>query len=112
MAQAPGGQSSSGAKAGGPPSIGRAYGKITDSTGQPMGQVTALVLKSIVDPATKKKKLLLLKGMDTKANGEFNFEDLPISTQLVLRASATALPPMGTYPPLIRIWVRSNWLMM
>lgn len=89
MAQAPGGQSSSGAKAGGPPSIGRAYGKITDSTGQPMGQVTALVLKSIVDPATKKKKLLLLKGMDTKANGEFNFEDLPISTQLVLRASAT-----------------------
>jgi ferric enterobactin receptor len=93
--QAPGRQGTtaakngSGATAGAPPSIGRAYGKITDSTGLPMGQVTALVLKSTVDSATKKKKLVLLKGMDTKANGEFNFEDLPIVTQLVLRASAT-----------------------
>jgi ferric enterobactin receptor len=31
----------------------------------------------------------LVKGMETKANGEFNFEDLPIVTQLVLRVSAT-----------------------
>jgi outer membrane receptor protein involved in Fe transport len=88
MTQVPAKQAGPGAKAGGPPSIGRAYGKITDSTGQPM-EATALVLKSTVDPASKKKKLLLLKGMDTKANGEFNFEDLPISIPLVLRTSAT-----------------------
>jgi ferric enterobactin receptor len=87
LAQAPAGQA--GAKSGPPPSIGRAYGKIADSTGQPMDQVSALVLKTTVDPVTKKKKLLLLKGMDTKANGEFNFEDLPIATPLVLRVSAT-----------------------
>jgi len=82
-----------GAKPGGPqqapPSIGRAYGKITDSAGQPMSQVSALVLKATTDPATKKRKLVLLKGADTKANGEFDFEDLPIASPLVLRVSAT-----------------------
>ncbi len=85
----PGGQGGPGAKAGAPPSIGRAYGKVTDSTGQPMGQVSALVLKSTVDPASKKKKLVLIKGVDTKANGEFDFEDLPIASPLVLKLSAT-----------------------
>ena len=30
-----------------------------------------------------------MKGMDTKANGEFNFEDLPIIQALVVRVSAT-----------------------
>ncbi|HXB44763.1 MAG TPA: outer membrane beta-barrel protein [Puia sp.] len=78
-----------GAKGGPPPAIGRAYGKVTDSLGVPMGQVSALLLKQVSDTASKKKKLILLKGMETKANGEFNFEDLPIFTQLVLRLSAT-----------------------
>ena len=93
-AQAPGGQPGGkpGAPGGGPrqapPSIGRAYGKVTDSTGQPI-QATAVVLKSTVDPTTKKKKLVLIKGMDTKANGEFDFEDLPIVAPLVVRLSAT-----------------------
>jgi ferric enterobactin receptor len=81
-----------GAKPGGPggppPAIGRAFGKVTDSTGQPI-QATAVVLKSTVDPTTKKKKLVLMKGMDTKANGEFNFEDLPIVQALVVRLSST-----------------------
>lgn len=94
QAQAPGGQPGGkpGAPAGGqrqaPPSIGRAYGKVTDSTGQPI-QATAVVLKVTVDPTTKKKKLVLMKGMDTKANGEFDFEDLPIVAPLVVRISAT-----------------------
>src|SRR6202000_1186583 len=80
-------------KPGAPPAIGRAYGKITDSLGQPMGQVSALVMRQVVDPATKKKKLVLLKGMDTKANGEFDFEDLPIASQLILKLSATGYKP-------------------
>src|ERR1700685_3566831 len=82
MAQAPGGKQA-------PPSIGRAYGKVTDSAGIPIGQATALLLKSVPDTVTKKKKLVLIKGMATKSNGEFDFEDLPIATQLVLRLSAT-----------------------
>src|ERR1700722_19407689 len=97
LAQAPGGQpggkpgapgAQGGAPRQAPPSIGRAYGKVTDSTGVAI-QATAVVLKSTVDPTTKKKKLVLLKGMDTKANGEFDFEDLPIVAPLVIRISAT-----------------------
>jgi len=87
----PGGPGGPGA--GGPPAIGRVYGKITDSTGQPMSQASVLVMKSSVDPTTKKKKLTLLKGTDTKANGEFDLEDLPIASQLVLKLSATGYKP-------------------
>lgn len=58
-----------------------------------MGAVSALIMHSIVDPATKKKKLVLVKGMDTKANGEFNFEDLPIASQLILKVSAAGYKP-------------------
>jgi outer membrane receptor protein involved in Fe transport len=75
-------------KSGPPPSIGRVFGKAADSTGAPL-QVTAVVLRQSYDSASKKKKSVLLKGMDTKASGEFNFEDMPIGTPLVLRLSAT-----------------------
>ena len=88
-AQAPGGKPGAGAKPGAPPAIGRAYGKVTDSTGQPIAQASAILLKSVTDTATKKKKLVLVKGMETKTNGEFNFEDLAIYVQLVVRVSAT-----------------------
>lgn len=74
-------------KPGAPPVIGRAYGKITDSTGQPLGGVSAIILKPVTDTATKKKKLVLVKGMETKANGQFDFEDLPIAIPLVLKVS-------------------------
>jgi outer membrane receptor protein involved in Fe transport len=72
-----------------PPAIGRAYGKVTDSAGQPLTDISVLVLKSTVDPTTKKKKLVLQKGMETKASGEFNFEDLPVFAPLVIRLSGT-----------------------
>jgi outer membrane receptor protein involved in Fe transport len=88
----PGGPGGPGA-GGPPPSIGRVYGKITDSAGQPMNQASVLVMKSTVDPNTKKKKLVLLKGADTKANGEFDLEDLPIASPLVLKLSATGYKP-------------------
>ena len=78
-----------GQRQGPPPSIGRAYGKVTDSTGQPLTDISALVLKSTVDPTTKKKKLVLQKGMETKTSGEFNFEDLPVFAPLVIRLSGT-----------------------
>lgn len=58
-----------------------------------MAQVSALVLKVSVDPATKKKKQVLLKGVETKANGEFDLEDLPIASPLVLKLSATGYKP-------------------
>jgi len=76
-----------GKRNGPPPSIGRVFGKVIDTAGLPL-PVTAIILKQVGDTSTKKKKLILLKGMDTKTNGEFNFEDIPIVTQLVLRISA------------------------
>jgi ferric enterobactin receptor len=85
----PGGQPGAAGARQAPPSIGRVFGKVTDTTGQPLAQATAVILKSTVDPSTKKKKLVLVKGMDTKASGEFNFEDLPIVQAMVLRVSAT-----------------------
>src|SRR5580658_215394 len=80
---------SGGQHQGPPPSIGRVYGKVTDSAGQPLAEISALVLKSTVDPTTKKKKLVLVKGMETKTSGEFNFEDLPVFAPLVIRLSGT-----------------------
>ena len=80
---------SGGQRQGPPPSIGRAYGKVTDSSGQPLAEISALVLKSTVDPTTKKKKLVLVKGMETKTSGEFNFEDMPVFAPLVIRLSGT-----------------------
>jgi len=92
-AGAPGGGRPGGPGGGAPPSIGRAYGKVTDSTGQPMSQVSVLVLRSTVDPTTKKKKQVLIKGGETKSSGEFNMEDLPIASPLVLKLSATGYKP-------------------
>jgi hypothetical protein len=88
-AQTSAGRPGSGARNSPPPSIGRVYGKVTDSAGQPMDQASALILKPTTDSGSKKNKMVLVKGMDTKANGQFDFEDLPIYTPLVLRVSAT-----------------------
>ncbi len=58
---------------------GHVYGKITDSSGKPLGDVSVVLLQNRMDPASKKTKEVLLKGAVTKNNGEFNFEDLPVA---------------------------------
>jgi outer membrane receptor protein involved in Fe transport len=85
-AQFPGG----GGKA---PNMGHIYGKIVDSTGHPIAEATVLVLQSKHDSATRKNKFVLLKGLSTKANGDFNFEDLPLFGALRLKVSATGYKP-------------------
>ncbi|HNP22226.1 MAG TPA: TonB-dependent receptor [Panacibacter sp.] len=86
-AQFPGGSAGKAGQA--PPSIGHVYGKIVDSLGKPMSDVSVLLLQNKFDTATKKKKDVLLKGITTKANGEFSFEELPIFGPLKLKISAT-----------------------
>src|SRR4051794_8321007 len=71
------------------PNIGHIYGKIVDSTGKGIGNVSALLLQPHFDAATKKTKEVLLKGIATQANGDFNFEDLPVQGTLKLKISAT-----------------------
>ena len=72
-----------------PPSIGHIYGKITDSSGAAINAVSVILLQSKFDTVTKKRKEILLKGITTKANGEFSFSELPVIGQLKLKISAT-----------------------
>ena len=67
---------------------GRIYGKITDSTGTPIADVSIMVLQNKIDSNTKNNKFILLKGMTTTTNGEFDLEDLPTNGKLKLKISA------------------------
>ncbi|GAC1425411.1 MAG: outer membrane beta-barrel family protein [Chitinophagaceae bacterium] len=84
FAQMPGGVLGGGP---GAANIGHLYGKITDSTGKPLGDVSVLLLQNRLDPVSKKTKEVLLKGSITKNNGEFNFEELPVTAPLKLKVS-------------------------
>ena len=77
-AQMPGGMPANGKAMQAPPSIGHVYGKLVDSLNKPIGDASVVLLHGKFDTATKKMKDVLLKGIVTKANGEFNFEGLPI----------------------------------
>ena len=75
------------------PNMGHVFGKITDSIGKPVSDVSIVLLQSKFDSATKKKKDVLLKAMVTKANGEFSFEELPIMGMLKMKISGTGFVP-------------------
>jgi ferric enterobactin receptor len=66
---------------------GHVYGKITDSTGKAIAGASVLILQNKYDSASKKMKDVLLKGLTTKNNGEFNFEELPAGKPLQLSIS-------------------------
>ncbi len=89
LAQGP--AASTNAKAGQqvPANMGHIYGKVTDSAGKPMGDVSVLLLQNKFDTVSKKRKDVLLSGFSTKSNGEFSFADLPMFGQLKLKISAT-----------------------
>ena len=61
-----------------PPAIGHIYGKLVDTTGKPVADASVVLLQNKFDSATKKTKQVLYKGGATKANGEFDFSDLPL----------------------------------
>ncbi|MEO5681075.1 MAG: TonB-dependent receptor [Chitinophagaceae bacterium] len=89
FAQMPGGAPGNNGGGQGAPNIGHVYGKVTDSTGKPLGDVSVVLLQTRQDASTKKTKDVLLKGATTKNNGEFNFEELPVSSPLKLKISIT-----------------------
>lgn len=68
--------------------IGHIYGKVVDSTGKPVGEASVVLLQNKYDSATKKRKDVLLKAMNTTALGEFSFEDLPMFGPLKLKITA------------------------
>lgn len=71
------------------PAIGRLYGKIVDSTGKGIQDASVLLLQNRFDSASQKAKDVLLRGVSTQANGDFNMEDLPIAGKFKLSVTAT-----------------------
>jgi ferric enterobactin receptor len=76
------------------PNIGHIYGKIVDSAGKPVSDVSVLLMQNKFDSASKKRKDVLLKGLTTKSGGEFSFEELPVFGALKLKISATGYKPL------------------
>ncbi len=89
MAQFPGAAPASKTSQQPAPNIGHIYGKVVDSLGKPMTDVTVLLLQNKFDTITKKRKEVLVKGISTKSSGDFSFSDLPVFGQLKIKISAT-----------------------
>lgn len=92
IAQFPG--MAAGGKGQSAPNIGHIYGKIVDSTGKPVSDATVILLQNKYDSVSKKRKDVLFKGLSTKSNGEFNFEELPLFGSLKLKISALGYKPV------------------
>lgn len=86
-------QAPAGAPRQAPPSIGRIYGKLVDSSGRAIRDASVVVLQRKMDTVTRAWKEVLLKGVATQANGDFNIEGLPVMGQLKLTISATGYEP-------------------
>lgn len=88
FAQMPGGMRAGG---GGAQSmnIGHFFGKLVDSkTNKGLESVTVQLVGNKFDTVTKKMKEAILSTQITKANGDFNFENLPVFGTFKMKASA------------------------
>lgn len=70
------------------PSIGHIYGKVVDEQGKPVEFASVILLKTAIDPETKKPKEVLFKGQTTELNGDFSFSELPLFGKLTLKISS------------------------
>ena len=72
-----------------PSNMGHVYGKLTGADGKPVAGASAMIMHKQFDSASKKTKEVFLKAMITKANGEFNFEELPLTGNMTLKVTST-----------------------
>ena len=72
---------------------GHVYGKVTDSLGNALPNVSILLLQKKADPSSGKVNEILIKGATTRNNGEFDFEELPTTGKLVLKISGSGYIP-------------------
>jgi ferric enterobactin receptor len=70
------------------PNIGHIYGKVVDEQGKPVEFASVILLKTAIDPETKKPKETLFKGQTTELNGDFSFSELPLFGKLTLKISS------------------------
>src|SRR5665213_1366949 len=66
---------------------GHLYGKVTDADGKGIEGASVLLLHQEFDATTKKMKMILVTGVTTKGNGDFNFTAVPVMGKLQLRIS-------------------------
>jgi len=71
---------------------GHIFGKITDSTGKALADISVVVLQQ-KPGATGKTSAVLVKGTTTQGNGEFDFEDLPGNVKLTVKISGVGFTP-------------------
>lgn len=65
------------------------YGKVVDSiTNKPIDAASVQLVQNKYDTATKKRKQVVVNGMLTKNNGQFDMEGVPLMGQYKLRISA------------------------
>ncbi len=69
--------------------VGHVYGKLTDADGKPVTGASVMLMRKKMDSTTKKMKEVLVKGMITKSNGDFSFDELPIMGNLQLKISSS-----------------------
>ena len=69
--------------------VGHVYGKLTDADGKPVTGASVMLMRKKMDSTTKKMKEVLVKGMITKSNGDFSFDELPITGNLQLKITSS-----------------------
>ncbi len=93
FAQMPSGMPPGGMPGGNLPDAGHVYGKLTDADGKAVNGASVLLMGKKMDSVTKKLKDVLVKATVTTSNGEFNFEELPIRGNLLLKVSNGGFKP-------------------
>lgn len=74
--------------------MGSVYGKLIDENSKPLSGASVIMMESKMDTATKKMKQVLLKGVITESNGDFNFDELPAMGKLQLKISSSGYRPL------------------
>jgi ferric enterobactin receptor len=74
--------------------MGHVYGKVVDQQGKPVEFASVILLKTTIDPETKKPKDVLLKGQTTELNGDFSLIELPIFGKLKLKVTSVGYKPL------------------
>ncbi|HJV20323.1 MAG TPA: TonB-dependent receptor [Sediminibacterium sp.] len=72
---------------------GHIYGKVTDAGNKALADVSVILLQKKNDPVLNTSKEVLLKGVVTKGKGSFDFEELPVTSPLVLKITASGFEP-------------------
>ncbi|MCP9770459.1 TonB-dependent receptor [Lacihabitans sp. LS3-19] len=70
------------------PMKGHVFGKVIDEAGKPVEFATVIIMKSVLDSASKQPKDVVVKAITSEMNGDFDFSELPVFGKLKLKVSS------------------------